>query len=551
MASATARGHPPNRRPVAESNRPSFRVRTRRKFSRLGERLRRSLSLKVAVGTTTSVMVALGVMGWYVSSEIREGLFETRVEQMLGDAAYRVQRAQSDLDTANASTVAQVQSTAADVVRALQEPSSGIVGAMLLRSPEETSPTSIFEPITNASLRSLPSEDLRAAVASGSDLNWQSVAIPSSGASVPGIVIGGLVSVPLAGVHELYMVYTLAPEQQTIDFLMRVLGLGALILAFLIAISIWGIMWRVLRPVRQAALTAERLAAGILDERMAVRGEDELATMARSFNGMADSLRDQITRLEELSRLQQRFVSDVSHELRTPLTTIRMASEMLHDARGGFDPVTRRSAELLHAQLDRFETMLADLLEISRFDAGAATLSPEEQDLRPIVHRVVELALPLAERKGTQVRLAGFDAAATAQVDDRRVERILRNLLVNAIEHSMGNPVDVTLADNETAVAVRMVDRGVGMSPAVAAHVFDRFWRADPARARTTGGTGLGLAISLEDARLHGGTLEAWGEEGVLASFLLCLPKRVGGAFTPPISVVPEGLWVPATVGEP
>ncbi|MDX5399679.1 MAG: HAMP domain-containing histidine kinase, partial [Actinomycetes bacterium] len=183
-------------------------------------------------------------------------------------------------------------------------------------------------------------------------------------------------------------------------------------------------------------------------------------------------------------------------------------------------------------------------------DAGAATLSPEEQDLRPIVHRVVELALPLAERKGTQVRLAGFDAAATAQVDDRRVERILRNLLVNAIEHSMGNPVDVTLADNETSVAVRVVDRGVGMSPAVADHVFDRFWRADPARARTTGGTGLGLAISLEDARLHGGTLEAWGEEGVLASFLLCLPKRVGGPFTPPISVVPEVLSVSATVGE-
>lgn len=537
---------------MSDQGRPSFRQRTRRKLARVGERLRRSLSLKVAVGTAASVTVALAVMGWYVTSEIRQGLFENRVEQMLGDAAFRTQAAQSDLDTANASTVAQVQSTAADVVRALQEPSSGIVGAMLLRSPDETSSTQIFEPITNAALRSLPSVELREAVAVGSDLNWQSVAIPSAAGSVPGVVIGSEVNLPLAGVHELYLVYTLSPEQQTVDFMMRVLGVGAALLALLIAVSVWSIMWRVLSPVRQAALTAERLAAGILDERMAVRGQDELATMARSFNEMADSLRTQITQLEELSRFQQRFVSDVSHELRTPLTTIRMASEMLYQARGQFDPVTRRSAELLQTQLDRFESMLADLLEISRFDAGAATLSAEEQDLRPIVHRVVELAQPIADRKGTRVRLTGFDLPVTAQVDDRRVERILRNLVLNAIEHSNGNPVDVLLADNDSAAAIRVVDRGVGMSPEVAAHVFDRFWRADPARARTTGGTGLGLAISLEDARLHGGTLEAWGEAGVVAAFLLCLPKRVGTAFTPPIGVAPEGLVrVPAPVGEP
>lgn len=526
---------------MTERFRLSFR-RTRRKLARLGERLRRSLSLKVAAGTTCAVTVALALIGWYVSSEIRQGLFESRVEQMLGDAAYRLQGAQSDLDSANASTVAQVQSTAADVVRSLQERSSGIVGAMLLRSPDETSATSIFEPVSNAALRSLPTTELREAVAAGSDLYWQSVAIPSPGAAVPGIVIGSEVNVPLAGVHELYLVYTLSPEQQTIDLMMRILAIGAVLLAALIAFSVWWIMWRVLRPVRQVALTAERLAAGILDERMAVRGADERAVMARSFNEMADSLRTQITQLEELSRFQQRFVSDVSHELRTPLTTIRMAAEMLFQARDQFDPVTRRSAELLQTQLDRFEAMLADLLEISRFDAKAAILSPEEQDVRPIVQRVVEFAHPLAERKGTHVRLLGFDMPVTAQVDDRRVARIVRNLVLNAIEHSNGKPVDVLLAGNETAVAIRVVDRGVGMSPAVAARAFDRFWRADPARARTTGGTGLGLAISLEDARLHAGTLEAWGEEGAVASFLLCLPKHVGEPFTPPLGVVPEGL---------
>lgn len=504
------------------------------------ERLRRSLSLRVAVITSLSVVVAVGVMGWYVSSEIRDGLYENRVDQMLGDAAWRLQQTQGRLDVANASTLAQVQSTAAEVVRSLQNPSSGIVGAMMLRSPGESSAVTILEPITNAALRALPSDDLRASVAVGRGLSWQSVGIPVGEGTVPGIVVGDEVSVPLAGVHELYMVYTLAPEQQTIDLIMRVLGIGALVLALLIGLSVWTIMWRTLRPVRQVALAAERLAAGVLDERMSVRGRDELATMARSFNEMADSLRSQITQLEELSRLQQRFVSDVSHELRTPLTTIRMAAEMIHEARHEFDPVVRRSAELLQAQIDRFESMLADLLEISRFDAGAAMLSAEEQDLRPVVRRVVDFASPLADRKGVVLRLTGFEAPVTAAVDERRVDRILRNLVVNAIEHSNGLPVDIELAQNDTAIAVRVIDTGTGMSPYVAAHVFDRFWRADPARARTTGGTGLGLAISLEDARLHGGSLEAWGEEGVVASFLLCLPKRVGGSFVPPVSVVPE-----------
>jgi hypothetical protein len=138
-----------------------IRRRTRRRVARGLERLRRSLSLRVAVITSVSMVAAVGVMGGYVSAEIRDGLFENRVEQMLGDAAWRLQQTQGRLDTANASTLAQVQSTAADVVRSLQNPSSGMVGAMMLRSPGESSPVTILEPITSAALRELPSEDLR------------------------------------------------------------------------------------------------------------------------------------------------------------------------------------------------------------------------------------------------------------------------------------------------------------------------------------------------------------------------------------------------------
>ncbi|MCR6491697.1 MtrAB system histidine kinase MtrB [Cellulomonas sp. P24] len=315
------------------------------------------------------------------------------------------------------------------------------------------------------------------------------------------------------------------------------------------------------RPVRIAARVAERLADGHLTERMKVRGQDEMATLARSFNEMAGSLQIQIAQLEELSTLQRRFVSDVSHELRTPLTTIRMAGEVLHAARDDFEPAAKRSAELLATQLDRFEDLLADLLEISRFDAGAAVLDAEDRDMCDVVLAAVEHAMPLAERRATWVRVTLPEVGCRADIDPRRVERILRNLLVNAIEHAEGSTVEVETASDGRAVAVTVRDNGVGMTPEEATHVFDRFWRADPARARTTGGTGLGLAISLEDARLHGGWLEAWGLPGRGASFRLTVPRRAGIALVssplplepPPPPPAPTPRWTasPQSVVDP
>ncbi|HUW15643.1 MAG TPA: MtrAB system histidine kinase MtrB, partial [Actinomycetes bacterium] len=254
---------------------------------------------------------------------------------------------------------------------------------------------------------------------------------------------------------------------------------------------------------------------------------DDLARLATSFNHMAASLQRQIGQLEELSRVQRRFVSDVSHELRTPLTTVRMAADVLHDARVDFDPATSRSAELLQTQLDRFESLLTDLLEISRFDAGAAVLDPQATDLRGVVTRVVEMAAPLSERRQTTVRMDLPSDECIADVDVRRIERVLRNLVDNAVEHSEGRPVDVCVRCGDGAVAVSVRDHGVGLRPGESSLVFNRFWRADPARARTTGGTGLGLAIALEDASLHGGWLQAWGQPGDGANFRLTLPCRL------------------------
>jgi two-component system sensor histidine kinase MtrB len=265
---------------------------------------------------------------------------------------------------------------------------------------------------------------------------------------------------------------------------------------------------------------------------MAVRGEDDLARLATSFNAMADSLQRQITQLESLSQLQQRFTSDVSHELRTPLTTVQMAAEVLYESREDFPPHVARSAELMHTELDRFEALLTDLLEISRYDAGAAVLDWEPTDLGALVRRVVAGMSALAERHGCELTVTGPGQEVIAEVDARRVERILRNLVGNAIEHGAGEPVEVAWAANRTAAAVTVRDHGVGLSSADAQHVFDRFWRADPSRVRTVGGSGLGLSISLEDARLHGGWLQVWGQPGAGAQFRLTLPLAAGTDLT-------------------
>jgi len=244
---------------------------------------------------------------------------------------------------------------------------------------------------------------------------------------------------------------------------------------------------------------------------------------------MAAGLQRQIGQLEELSRVQRRFTADVSHELRTPLTTVRMAADVLHEARSSFPPAIARGAELLQGELDRFEGLLADLLEISRYDANAAVLDAEPVDLVELVRQQVRLVAPIAAERRVDLDLTGLPAGPVlAEADPRRVARVLRNLLANAVEHGEGHPVEVCLAANEVAVAVRVRDHGAGLRPEDATRVFDRFWRADPSRARHSGGTGLGLSIAMEDARLHGGWLQAAGWPGRGTAFRLVLPREAG-----------------------
>ncbi|WP_235019916.1 MtrAB system histidine kinase MtrB [Ruania rhizosphaerae] len=512
-------------------------------YTRFGRRAwSRSLRLRVAFFTVVVGTVALALLATVLSDQVRDGLFEQRRDQVLVDAANRAEQAQRRFDGATVSTAQDAQLLANDMVESIQATAADSEGALLLPAPGSTTGAAILPPATDQSLRSVIEEELQAEIADQNFQQWQSIALPGPAAEeVPGIVVGSPVTIPVAGNYQLFMVYSLSAQQAQLDLLQRVLAVGAVTLAVLLVVMTWYITRRVLDPVQQAARTAELLADGNLTERMQVRGHDELARLGRSFNEMATSLQDQIERLAALSRMQQRFVSDVSHELRTPLSTVRMAAEVLYRARADLPPVQARSAELLQTQLDRFESLLVDLLEISRFDAGAAVLDVEEADLRTVVERVVGITEPLAVERGSHIVLHMPDEACTADMDTRRVERVLRNLLVNAVEHGEGEPIEVRVGVHATAVAAVVRDHGIGMTAPEAERVFDRFWRADPARTRTLGGTGLGLAIALEDARLHGGTLEAWGRPGDGAAFRLTVPRRAGQEVgTPPLPLGPD-----------
>ena len=246
---------------------------------------------------------------------------------------------------------------------------------------------------------------------------------------------------------ELYLIFPLNNEESTIALVRGTMVTGGVVLLVLLAAIALLVARQIVLPVRSASRIAERFAEGHLTERMPVRGEDDMARLAVSFNDMAESLSRQITQLEEFGNLQRRFTSDVSHELRTPLTTVRMAADLIYDHSEDLDPALRRSTELMVSELDRFETLLNDLLEISRHDAGVAELSVEAVDLRVDgAERAGQRRPPRRRRRHRAASSTCRDEEVIAEVDPRRVERILRNLIANAIDHAERKPVRIRMA---------------------------------------------------------------------------------------------------------
>jgi two-component system sensor histidine kinase MtrB len=515
----------------------------------LHQRWRRSLQFRTVLTTLLLAVTSFAVVGAYLSNQIANNLFQERLTQAESETRYNVKQVQETFDGAQVTDQSSVITLVYDTLNAVEGRGSVIQRRYVFEAmPEQTKPRNRWvesRASDQLTVSVIPPELRKAVQESGKDQYWASTVIPVGTEDRPGIAVGNKVTFN-GTVYELYLIYDLNTAQQTLDEIQSVLWAGGAVLVLMIGAIAWYVTRNVVSPVSHAAMVSEKLAAGQLQERMVVRGEDEVARLGASFNHMAASLQEQITQLATLSQMQQRFVSDVSHELRTPLTTVRMAAEVLYDAREDFDPINKRSAELLYNQVERFQSLLSDLLEISRFDAGVATLDAEPEDILQVVAHVIEGAAPVAAEYGSEIIFSAPAGAVIVEMDARRIDRILRNLILNAVEHGEGKPVTVTVAASQTAVGIAVRDHGIGMTPADAARVFDRFWRADPARARTTGGSGLGLSIAMEDTKLHSGWLQAWGKRGSGANFRLTLSLRRGEEIDKsPVQLEPEDITIP------
>ena len=533
-------------------------------FHRVARQWRRSLQFKTIVSTLLLVALAGAGIGAFLSHQIAGSLYEERLTQFRTEAVKGLSSVKDNFRDTTANDRESTERLVMDTLPVLVGEGADAKRTYLLTPLPTTDPLYVTTSINSGNITAggIPVALSEAVAGSkGGDaaadyVYWSPLELSHG---EPGIAFGTKVTLPPDNAeYALYLIYDLSSMQETLDDIHRILWIAGFLLLAISGTIAWIVAKAGLGAVSDAAAVSEKLAAGELQERMEVKGEDEVARLAASFNHMAGTLQDQITQLATLSRMQQVFVSDVSHELRTPLTTVRMAAEVLYDARESFDPMYRRSTELLYHQVERFQALLADLLEISRFDAGAAAPDLEPTDVFHIVRDVMDATEPLANNSGSEVVVVSKESSCVVDADPRRLERILRNLLVNALEHGEGEPIEIAVAANADAVGIAVRDHGIGMTEEDAGHVFDRFWRADPARARTTGGSGLGLSIAAEDTRLHGGWLEAWGEPGNGSCFRLTLPRRHGESFEAspvPLSprdavVAPRALSAAGTVAQ-
>jgi signal transduction histidine kinase len=344
----------------------------------------------------------------------------------------------------------------------------------------------------------------------------------------PVLVIGGRPSGSANGGPEFYFVHDVSGLQAAVDQLRLALAVGALVLILIALAASRAVAHSVLAPVEEAASAAERIRTGDLSARVAVTSDDEFGAWAEAFNRMATTLQATIARLEAAEDRNRRFVADVAHELRTPLTALVAEASIVGAHLDDLPPESRRAAELLVADVRRLRTLVEELMELSRFDAGAERVELVPVELRRLVGAVVTARLPSA-------RIAPGDEVAI-ESDPRRLERILGNLLDNAREHGGAADVRVTIARTVEEVTVTVADRGPGVPPDRLDRIFERFSKLEP--SRRAGSSGLGLAIAAEHAALLGGYLQADAPVGGGLAMALVLPLTEGTAVT---DLLPDG----------
>ncbi|MEV5322539.1 HAMP domain-containing sensor histidine kinase [Nonomuraea sp. NPDC052634] len=339
---------------------------------------------------------------------------------------------------------------------------------------------------------------------------WLAVAVPVTAAGRP---------------HDpppltVYASMSLASQQQDVDDLAAAARAGALPVALASIIPALLAARRLLRPVRRLRTATERMAAGGLDTRVTVTGDDELADLGCAFNSMAATLQADAETLRTMEERARRFAADVSHELRTPLAAMSAVTGVLDAdaASGRLPPVTAEALALVSDETRKLTRLIEDLIEVSRFDAGAAVLHLDDVDLGELIGKTLAL-----RHWDGRVR-TDLPTGLRVRLDPRRVDVILANLIGNALRH--GGPdvsVSVRVEADPERVAVIVADDGPGIPADLLPHVFDRFTKGDSARTRSEG-SGLGLAIAAENARLHGGALTAAPAPGRGTVMTLTLP---------------------------
>jgi two-component system sensor histidine kinase MtrB len=307
------------------------------------------------------------------------------------------------------------------------------------------------------------------------------------------------------------------PSTQQVELALTVIGLLLVTLAVTSALSI---AQRVLRPVGDLADAADRMAAGDLSVRLDPEGDDEIADVAHSFNVMADSLDRSVSTLQRMEFTARRFAADVSHELRTPLTAMTAVTDVLSLHTADMSAEAARATHLVVREIGHLDRLVSDLIEMSRFDAGTALLDPELVD----VQAAITSSLDVRGWRGEQVDVEVAPGLA-AHLDLRRFDIVVANLVGNALKYG-APPVLVAAWRNAEGLVVEVSDHGPGIAEQALPHLFERFYKADAARARSDG-SGLGLAIALENTRLHGGDLRAGNRPRGGAVFRLTLPHDV------------------------
>ncbi|WSK35760.1 ATP-binding protein [Streptomyces tubercidicus] len=485
------------------------RMRARMRLPRL-DGLRGRLIITVVVVALISAVTATAL----AYRESRDAVLKRAQNAAVEDFRNRVQQQATELD---------VPTDPRAMARLATDVSSGMRAALVVVQYRDFTASS--DPSAD---RTRITPELRVAVRTQSRVSLQRV----EQGGKPWLVLGAPVGMDAAGGRggsgqpsgvEIYAVVSLAEEERDTAELVRSVQRGLLPVVLLAAVLALLAARTVLRPVRKLARATRKLATGELTIRVEEKGRDELAELAHTFNETAGALENSVGELREQEALARRFVADVSHELRTPLAAMTIVSSVLEEDADQLTPDTAHAARTVSAETAKLTRLVDDLIEISRFDARAVALTVHSVDMAEAVRGT------LAARGWTDRVEADLPPGIRARLDRRRLDVIVANLVGNALRHG-APPVTVTVRAVDDRLTVSVADHGPGLAPEVARHVFDRFYKADSARSRSEG-SGLGMAIALENARLHGGTIElAPQAPDVGAVFTLRLPLRTESA---------------------